>query len=265
MKCKVCQGSLKFFTTGSVLKDITAVYDRCGHCGMVSARDPHWLDTAYSSAIASTDLGLLSRSLILSRITAAVMRSERLRTAKCLDWAGGYGTLTRLMRDRGFDFFHYDPMATNLHAVGFEADLTEQFTLITAIEVLEHLPDPVGQLAPVAKQTRLMLATTEVLPHPTPLPNDWWYYTPETGQHISFYTRSCLGELGKQLGFASVVSGRSLHLFHDGSVSAATRRLIKSPKVAYALGTMTGLADRRHSLLEKDVRHLLGRQGSPDS
>ncbi len=40
-----------------------------------------------------------------------------------LDYAGGYGVFTRLMRDIGFDFYWHDPYTQNLFANGFEKDI----------------------------------------------------------------------------------------------------------------------------------------------
>lgn len=255
MSCLVCTGELGAFASGQVLGDQQVTYVRCSRCGLITATDPNWLDRAYSSAIASLDVGLLSRCITLSHITAAVIRSERLHHGRFLDWAGGYGTLTRLMRDRGFHFLHSDPMASNLFAQGYEGGLQDvDYDLTTAVEVLEHLPDPVEALTPVARCSDMLLATTEVLPQPPPMPDDWWYYAPETGQHITFYTPDSLRHLSSRLGYPSVVVGPFVHLFHKRPISARTARLVRSPKLAYLAGAATSLFDRRHSLTEADAK-----------
>jgi hypothetical protein len=254
MLCLVCSGELLHFANGQVLGDQEVEYRKCSRCGLVAAVNPTWLDRSYSQAITKLDIGLLNRSMLMSNITAAVLRSERLRTGPFLDWAGGYGTLTRLMRDRGYDFRHADPMAENIFSRGFEGDpRVERFSMVTAIEVLEHLPDPVEDLAPAAASTDLLLATTQLLPSPTPQPDDWWYYAPETGQHITFYTAESIRALAERLGFPSVVTGSFVHLFHRGQISRKTSALIRNPKVAYALGGASALLDRRHSLIASDL------------
>jgi hypothetical protein len=277
-KCRACQGTTSDFAQDEVLGHVPVTYARCGTCGMVQAESPTWLGEAYSDAIAKLDIGLLDRCQILANVTAVVLRSERLRGGRFLDWAGGYGTLTRLMRDRGFDFSHTDPFAANIFAEGhegppvagdlpLEAGTERRYDLITAFEVLEHLEDPAAALAPLAGRTDLLLTTTQVLPQPTPGPREWDYYTLETGQHITFYTPASLEALARRLGFDGVVTSSLVHLFHRGKVSPATRALVRRPGVAYGLGQLTAMTDRRHSLMMSDYkevsRGLTGRSEPP--
>ncbi|MFC7595444.1 class I SAM-dependent methyltransferase [Terrabacter sp. GCM10028922] len=218
------------------------------------ALEPTWLDDAYGDAIGKLDVGLLDRCQTLASVTASVLRTERLRTGRFLDWAGGYGTLTRLMRDRGYDFVHNDPMAENMFAEGHEvADpTTDRYDLVTAFEVLEHLTHPVVSLAPLAASTDRLIATTQILPSPTPGPTDWDYYALESGQHITFYTRASLKKLAHRLGFDGVVTSSLVHLFYRGKLSPLTKAMVRRPAVSYGLGHLASLADRRHSLLMSD-------------
>jgi hypothetical protein len=253
--CRACASATMPFAEGTVLGDVTVTYVRCPACGMVQAVDPTWLDRAYSAPIARMDVGLLDRCLVLSHITAAILRSEKARTGRFLDWAGGYGALTRLMRDRGYDFAHHDPMADNLFAPDHEAREVgaQRYSMITGFEVLEHLADPVNELAPLAATTDRLLMSTELLPATAPKPGAWDYYSPETGQHISFYTAEALQRLAVRLGFDGVVVGGLVHLFYRGSVNGSTQRLVKSVRRAYLTGLATSVPDRRRSLLAADV------------
>ena len=265
-RCRACGEPCEPFATAQVLGHVEATYERCPSCGLVMAVRPDWLAEAYSDAIATLDIGLLDRCQILSSVTAMVLRGERLRRGRFLDWAGGYGTLTRMMRDRGYDFVHTDPMATNIFAAGHDvpdlaADDGRRYDLVTAFEVLEHLSDPVAALTPVAGVTDLLLTTTHLVPDPAPQPADWWYYTLDSGQHITFYTRASLEVLAERLGFDGVVTGSFVHLFHRGKVSAATRAFVRTPQASYALGLAASLADRRHSLLARDLDEITGRPG----
>lgn len=251
--CRVCEGAVQRFADGRVLGHVDVSYLRCETCGLVMAAEPTWLEEAYSEAIAHLDVGLLDRCQILSNVTSAVLRSERLRGGRFLDWAGGYGVLTRLMRDRGFDFAHTDPYAANIFAAGLTDDLgAGRFDLITAFEVLEHLVDPATELAPVASATDRLLVTTQVLPTPAPRPGEWDYYALESGQHITFYTRRSLEALAARLGFDGVVTSSLVHLFHRGPVSRVTRSLVRHPAISYGLGHLAAVPDRRHSLTMRD-------------
>lgn len=250
--CLVCGGHTSPFADGFVLRERRARYVRCDHCGLVRVEAPDWLDEAYTDAIAALDVGLLSRSLEMSHILSAVLRTERLASGTFLDWAGGYGTLTRLMRDRGYDFFHHDPFCSNLFAVGLDGELDGRYDLVSAIEVLEHLVDPVADLDAIASCTDRLLVTTLLLPDPAPKPGDWWYFTPETGQHITFFTRSALHRLSARLRMQCLSLNDNIHLFHRVRPTRATRLLLRRPRLACWLGAVSACRNER-SLLPPDI------------
>lgn len=251
-RCKLCGGSLRPFATGVVLQERTVSYQRCSSCFSIFLPEPDWLDEAYSEAISALDVGLLERCVQLANIANAIVGAERLRGGRFLDFAGGYGTLTRLMRDRGLDFRHLDPLCANIFAVGHEGTLDEHYDLITAFEVLEHLPDPVASLEPVSRASDVLLLTTQVLPQPAPQPGDWDYFAPETGQHVTFYTVAGLRALADRLGMELTSSGRLVHVFHRRPLRRSTRALLRDERLAYVVGAVRSEADRRHGLTLAD-------------
>jgi hypothetical protein len=252
--CPLCSGTTQVFGEGELLQGRRVTYVRCEQCGSVCLPEPDWLDEAYSSAITSLDVGLLERCLQLANITTAVMAAERVPAGPCLDFAGGYGTLTRLMRDRGRDFRHYDPICQNVFARGFDGTLSGRYALITAYEVLEHLRAPRQELLEVARLSDLLLVTTQVLPEPAPLPGQWDYYAPETGQHITFSSVAGLRELGASLGYRLTSTGHLVHLFHRHPLRPATRLLMRDARWAYAVGALLGEVGRRRGLTLSDSR-----------
>lgn len=230
--CPVCATDMSYFAPGRVLRKYDVTYLRCPGCGLITLPEPFWLDEAYEQAIADGDVGLLRRCRVLSSLTAAVIRAEGLRDGRFLDWAGGYGTLTRMMRDKGFAFFHWDPYAENLFAQGLEQNPSGQhFDVVTAFEVVEHLQDPVAELAECAAITDRLLFTTELQPEGLRSVDEWWYFAPESGQHIAFHTAASLRILGERLGYQVTSNGDQYHLFHRGPVRPATR-VILSPVVS---------------------------------
>jgi hypothetical protein len=255
--CPVCSGPGEGWATATVLGDTEACYIRCRSCGLIFVDDATWLDRAYSEAISGLDTGLLNRCVVLSNITAALLKSERLATGRFLDWAGGYGALTRLMRDRGYAFFDLDPYAKNVFAGPYRLDTigpADRFDAVTAFEVLEHLDDPLSALRPVAAVTDVLVVTTQMLPAEVSHPTEWDYFALESGQHIAFHTQQSLVELGRQLGYPYVTTGPLVHLFQRRPPHRRTRLLVRAPKTAYLAGVLCSVSDQRRSLTLSDSK-----------
>lgn len=217
-----------------VLGKYDVQYFQCGTCGLLQTETPYWLDEAYSSAIVSADTGIMQRNVYLSRMAAGVLWRLFRGRGRFLDAAGGYGLFTRLMRDIGFDYYWSDPHAENLVARGFEGSaLMAPYAAVTAFEVLEHVVDPVAFLADLMQeaQTRTVLVSTELFTGAAPEPTSWWYYTFNTGQHVSFYRRSTLDVIATKLGLA-LYSSRTIHLWTDRRLSPAAFRLMTQPRLA---------------------------------
>jgi len=214
MECLICKSSTRKIFSKVLLNKHNADYFQCDECGFVRATPSEtWLDEAYCSAITKTDLGLLSRNLYYTPKVEDLLLRHFDKTKSYLDYAGGYGTFTRLMRDRGFDFYHEDIYCENIFAYDFKADEKKQqsYELITAFEFMEHSPDPVNALRDIFSRTESFLFSTEVIPANN-LEN-WWYLTTETGQHISLYSEASLRKLAEQFGMLFYTNHRNLHLF----------------------------------------------------
>lgn len=167
--CMICRTRMSYFDSATVLGRYEAEFHRCPVCGIITAPDPYWLDEAYSKAIYDGDTGLLRRSRLLSTVTSLLIRSERMTDGAFLDWAGGYGVLTRMMRDKGFAFTTLDPYAENILARGFDGDELTPHDLVTAFEVVEHLVDPMDSLAKVTRTNDMIFFTTVLQPTGSPL------------------------------------------------------------------------------------------------
>jgi hypothetical protein len=214
---------MKFSFAAKVLHKHVAQYEVCDGCGFLRAHEPHWLDEAYSSAIAAADTGLVARNVSLAAKLAGALYwglGER-GAGSYLDAAGGYGMLTRLMRDMGFDFYWADKYCENLLAPGFEyKPELGACRAVTAIEVLEHLTDPAAFIEETLSATGAdaLLFTTELYQGAPPDPDAWWYYTFATGQHIGFFQRRTLQVLGARLGL-QLASANGLHVLSKKPVN----------------------------------------------
>jgi hypothetical protein len=216
MKSKITGGNTTLLFTTKVLSKYDVKYYRCNDTGFIQTEEPYWLNEAYSSAITKLDIGLPYRNIHQSESVGKILLTSFDKHAKFLDYAGGYGLFTRLMRDKGFDFYNTDKYCQNLFADYFDLkDLPSgtRFELTTAFEVFEHLTQPAIEMKEMLSYADNLLFSTELQPTHVISVNDWWYFAPETGQHISFYTEAALAHLAKQAGYNFYTDGHSLHLY----------------------------------------------------
>jgi hypothetical protein len=228
--CPVCDSQTELAFTAKVLHKYQADYNVCSNCGYLFAVDPHWLSEAYTSAIASTDTGLVKRNISISAKLACILYfclRER-GDGRYVDIAGGYGMLTRLMRDYGFDFFWQDKYCDNLLAEGFEYTKDNgQAKAVTAFEVLEHIERPAEFIknAMTEFDVDTLIFSTVLYQGSPPNPSDWWYYAFASGQHIGFFQRKTLQIMGQRLNL-KLSSANNIHVFSRTKVSETLLKII---------------------------------------
>jgi hypothetical protein len=186
----------------------------------IFVENPSWLDEAYSSAIAITDTGIFARNMQKMEQVSSLLSRGIINFHRGVDIGGGYGLFVRGMRDNGYEFFWQDLYAENLVARGFEAE-PGQYEVAVAFEVLEHIENPASFLAEMKNtyefETCFFSATC--FKEDTVPAADWWYWAFETGQHISFFSRSALEAIADRIGMRVYYLGADLYVFsvHDWS------------------------------------------------
>lgn len=223
MNCRICQSiSIEVFKA-KVLNQYTVTYSQCPNCGFIQTETPYWLKEAYQSAITDLDIGLIYRNNHFSNVVESILLNNSLNSnGKFIDYGGGYGMFVRLMRDKGFDYYRQDIHCQNLFAKYFDiTDIKDQqtFELLTAFEVFEHLEFPEKELEIMLSFSDNILFSTEIVPENNPTPDTWWYFTPETGQHISFYTLKSLQFLAEKHCLHFYSNCVSLHMFTKNKLS----------------------------------------------
>lgn len=214
--CPICSHVLEPAFTTTLLGRHLVSYFRCQSCGLLRSEEPHWLEEAYASAIVDADTGLVTRNLSIAAKLTVLLQMHFDTRSPYLDVAGGYGILTRLMRDIGFDYYWHDKYCPGFLARGFEAEnakLIESFPVLTAFEVLEHVHDPVAFVEENLRKfgASTLIFSTELYSGDEPPARDWWYYAFPAGQHITFYQRRTLEALGRRLGM-QFLSVNGLHV-----------------------------------------------------
>lgn len=226
MKCNICNSNTSFLFKSKVLHKYEISYFRCVKCQLIQTEKPYWLKEAYSSALIDSDTGVISRNLTLSKITALLLLFFVKRKSKVLDYGGGYGILTRMLRDIGVDCYWVDKYAENIFANGFEDKTNNKYNMVTAFELFEHFEDPIKETEKIVKKYRPKILLFSTMLHNGNPPKDWWYFVPEGGQHITLYTKKSLEILGDKKGMKLSTNGRNLHILSKNQISGFFMKVI---------------------------------------
>lgn len=223
MKSKITgANSILLFTT-KVLNKYDVKYYKCVDTGFIQTEEPYWLEEAYTNAITKLDVGIVERNMKMANIVDRVLQLHFNSDKSFLDYAGGYGLFTRMMRDRGFDFFNTDKFCENIFAEFHDLAQLDggiKFELVTAFEVFEHLANPIDEIGNMFKHSDNLLFSTELLPPNVCNEEDWWYFIPETGQHISLYTMQALKRIATHFNKFLYSDGIGVHLFTQNELAA---------------------------------------------
>ena len=258
VKCNICHSDSFPLGKVIVLNKYNVQYYSCENCGFIQTKSPYWLDDAYSSAIARSDIGLISRNVKLAGLCSALIPILNSGKMPFLDYGGGNGMFVRMMRDKGFDFYWCDKYASNQFADGFDAVQDMKFSILTAFEIFEHLPQPLEAIANMFKYSDTVIFSTRLLPYWNINPSDWWYFTLDTGQHVSLYTRKSLEIIAEKFNAKLSSNGISLHLFSAHALPTIFLKAVSFPPFAKVLSHVLNIG--RHSLLEQDYYAITGKR-----
>lgn len=259
--CRCCGASCEFFSKAKVLS-YDGVYYRCRRCLSVQIDNPTWIVQSHSRAISALDTGLVSRCVSASKIISTFLYFEGKPNSVGIDWGGGTGLLTRLMRDLGYKMSNYDKYSDGYLAEGFQAtleDFNHPTTFITSIECFEHLEDPLTYFWEATKKTEYFFFTTEIIPFPTPDPaaSEWWYFLPETGQHITFLSAQGLIIMKEKLEFKNYLRIGTLHVFSRAPIKKRTKNILAIRVFRMlALVLVPIYLSKRYSLILRDQEEL---------
>lgn len=217
IQCKICASPTIPIFTKKILQKYDVTYHQCKKCDFIQTDEPFWLSESYSNAITSLDIGLIGRNLFYAQIIEEIIYSHFNPNGKFLDFAGGYGMFTRLMRDKGFNFFHSDKFCSNIFANHFTIDdlpkKDRSFDIVTSFELLEHLKNPYKEISNILSISSNFIFTTELVPQNNI--DNWWYLGEEHGQHISFYTEKSLKFIANKYNKVYYAGENSLHAIVD--------------------------------------------------
>ena len=241
MNCKICNSKTKHIFNGYILDKYDIKYHICENCGFLQTEDPYWLDESYAQSINVSDTGYMQRNLYLSQKLTILLTLFFRKEAKFLDYAGGYGVFTRMMRDIGFDFYWSDKYTDNFFARGFEHKNLFKYEAVTTFESFEHFVNPKKEIENLLELSKNIILSTELLPDSIPNPDKWSYFGLDHGQHISFYSTKTFEFLANKYKLNYVNIG-NLHLLTEKKISKVQLRVLYLSKL--------GL----HKLLQKTLK-----------
>lgn len=127
-----------------------------------------------------------------------------------------------MMRDIGYNWMWMDKYAPNLLARGFEYQNGEECELVTAFELFEHFVEPGKEVEALFKLSDNILFSTLLYDKELSYKgfSEWWYYVPEAGQHIAFYSEKTCRYIAADYGVNYYCLCDDLHLFTKKSLSS---------------------------------------------
>jgi hypothetical protein len=266
--CSICAAPTSLAFVARVLGKHDVHYYYCAECGFLQTEPPYWLDEAYETAMAEEDVYVLARNLSNARKLAGLIHFSRSTRGAHLDWGGGYGLLTRLLRDIGIEAYWWDLHASNLFARGYERKACARpFSSVSAFELLEHLHNPMEALRAIFSETGAdtLYFTTELFSDRPPLQDRWKYYAFNSGQHVSFYQARTLKAIADRLGL-HFQSAHAFHAFSRVRLNALSFKVLTGP-ISHVIWNYVRF--RRTSLLPADAAEARGvamrKAGEPKS
>ncbi len=262
MICQICNQTTSLIYKTKVLNKYDVSYFQCNGCKFIQTEEPYWLKEAYENVITSLDIGLVSRNLyLLDNIPTIIDKCFPL-AKKMVDYGGGYGMFVRMMRDKGYAFFRQDIYCENLFSKHF--DISEnpgvRIDIVTAFEVFEHLTNPLVEIEKMLKYAENIIFSTVLVPKNVTDFKDWWYITPQTGQHIAFYSIESLEFVAKKYHLNFYTNGQNLHFFSKNKIDEKVVQEVFHPQksiVEKVANRLKGEVKTKPSLLQSDYDFIL--------
>jgi len=206
-RCRLCGGATTEHFRLRILGKHEVGFGRCERCGSLQTEpEPYWLEEAYADQRRFFDTGAVERNQHCQACAYWLRWAFRLAPdATVLDWGGGDGLFTRMLRDIGFDAYHSDRYATNTYAAGFDDAPGREYDLVTAFEVYEHLPNPADTMAELfARRPKVHFICTGLYHGQNA---DWMYISPSTGRHVFFFSEQAMRWIADTHGYDVLIVG----------------------------------------------------------
>lgn len=228
---RVCGSATDYFNGAA---GVDVYYRKCASCGFIftdffdSFTPELWRDHIYNpDYYESIDPEYkLIRPAHDSNELDCLLRSPSRRWIG-LDYGGGNGLMSDLLRHKGYVFDCYDPFGANT----VQAENIGRYNFCSSFEVLEHTVAPLDLMTDILRlcsPDRLGILVGTVTQNDSIRPGklgDWWYAAPRNG-HVSLYSRKSLELLALRFGLSHFSLSDSTHFLYRGYSAAEARRML---------------------------------------
>jgi hypothetical protein len=228
--CVVCSRETLPIFEFEIFNGSLAYLRQCLNCRFIFVDNPHWLAGSFTQNLNRFDVGSADRSLIIAGFVRSIFSRRKAFGVKVLDFGGGDGLATRVLRDAGVDCRWEDPYCRPVFAVGPDQLEISRFDLVFMGEVALHLTDPLATITSLMSRSDRLLMTAVVPPEK--IGTDWWYLMPKTGQHVAFYPVKTLKWIASDLSLYLLTDGKFFHQFSSVRPSLLERAMFKAPQIA---------------------------------
>ena len=222
--CKICKNKIsktfKKITIHGKLRNMV----KCSVCDFISYDKIDWLKLAYKNTYTDQDHNKLLRSIWAYRLIKTIikMNYDDINKLKILDFGSGYGITPKLLQNSDLNVFSYDKYDVNIFSTNHLNDinnLKKNIDIIYAIEVFEHLENPIHTLDFLDNLNfQLLIFTTELHDQIQNL-EKWNYLGKEHGQHINFFGIKTLNILAKKYNLNFYTDKKWIHIFSKKKLS----------------------------------------------
>lgn len=250
MHCRLCGGETTFILfKQKVLNKYDVQYLECNQCHSLQTEHPYWLKEAYEINLSTLDTGAAQRTLHNLSICFFIAKIFNIHNA--IDFGGGDGLLCRLLRDYGINCYVVDKYALTVYAQGFTQPNFIKPDLITGFEVWEHLIQPGEELEQFFEpKPKILIISTQIYSRQG---HGWWYISPETGQHIFFYSKEAIKQVSDKYGYKTVIrSGYAVFIRQDlvSIVKVILVNIIFLSKIRHVLRAILCFIPARYVLID---------------
>jgi len=229
INCRLCDSTSNHVFSKKILNKYNITYYKCSNCLSLQTESPYWIEEAYSkSNLSELDTGAAQRNLF--NLAASFSIAKLLRIKNIIDIGGGDGLLTRLLRDYGLNCYSKDKFAIPTYSIGFTNEDFNIPEMVLGFEVLEHFSNPANDLEIFFKNNpSIVLLSSQIFRNQD---DNWWYLTPESGQHVFFYSEKAVSLIGKKYGYNYIVkNGYILFLKNNSKIILTVASLLLNTKI----------------------------------